>query len=230
MNTQPHSWCQRDLGFKYVRQPRVHFEHGFEDLKWRKPNLRGASRDKKSIHPLTESLLSERGWGEVLIDLVGDGKNTLWSSQTVPVFFLFSDRSKLLTMTETLHKHLFTYSMMRSFEEFGLSANSWQLRTLNPYPSQGSPLISADLMVMGSRPVFSTLKVRLRVKFGSLTFVSEGRETIRRGSLRVKQSFNVITVQAIKSYADILWCRSCLSLTEISGLREVTRDHFSMYQ
>lgn len=65
------------------------------------------------------------------------------------------------------------YSMMRSFEAFGLSANSWQLRTLNPNPSQACPLISADLMVIGSKPVFSTLNVLFRVKFGSFTFVSE---------------------------------------------------------
>lgn len=65
------------------------------------------------------------------------------------------------------------YSMTRSFEAFGLSANSWQLRTLNPNPSQACPLISADLMVIGSKPVFSTLNVLFRVKFGSFTFVSE---------------------------------------------------------
>lgn len=62
--------------------------------------------------------------------------------------------------------------MMRSFDEFGFSENSWQFTTLNPYPSQACPLISVDLMVMGSKPVFSTLKVLFRVKFGSLTFVS----------------------------------------------------------
>lgn len=68
------------------------------------------------------------------------------------------------------------YSMTRSFEAFGLSANSWQLRTLNPNPSQACPLISADLMVIGSKPVFSTLNVLFRVKFGSFTFVSETKK------------------------------------------------------
>lgn len=34
-------------------------------------------------------------------------------------------------------------------------------------------------MVMGSKPVFSTLKIRLRVKFGSFTFVSRIKKSIK---------------------------------------------------
>lgn len=142
---------------------------------WRKMRPEGSEqRDKEPIHPLTEGLLSERGW-EVLIDLVGDGENTHIQTHT-PTFSGSTHilpLLKLQVLTDKEKTRLFTYSMMRSFEVFGLSANSWQLRTLNPYPSQTCPLISADLMVIGSKPVFSTLKVLLRVKFGSLTFVSE---------------------------------------------------------
>lgn len=95
--------------------------------------------------------------------------------------------------TEKKHgQHALTHIMMRSLEVFGLSANSWQLRTLNPYPSQACPLISADLMVMGSRPVFSTLKTFLRVKFGSLTFVSEIPGILFRELLRNKKGKLVI--------------------------------------
>lgn len=95
-----------------------------------------------------------------------------WFSHTGP------NQTQKNTCRQRKWRRLFTYSMMRSFEAFGLSANSWQLRTLNPYPSQACPLISADLMVIGSKPVFSTLKVLLRVKSGSLTFVSEINEEI----------------------------------------------------
>lgn len=80
-----------------------------------------------------------------------------------------NDASRLMSFQHEAPPCTHTHRMTRSLEAFGLSTNSWQLRTLKPYPSQTCPLISADRIVMGSRPVFSTLNVLLREKFGSLT-------------------------------------------------------------
>lgn len=63
-----------------------------------------------------------------------------------------------------------------SFEALALSANSWQLTTLKPYPSHEYPLISMVSMWIGSCPVFSTLNVLFNVKFGSLSFKPEGNK------------------------------------------------------
>lgn len=62
---------------------------------WRKMRPEGSEqrlqRHREPIHPLTEGLLSARGWGRVLIELVGDGVNThkhthSWSSHAVVIF------------------------------------------------------------------------------------------------------------------------------------------------
>lgn len=62
-----------------------------------------------------------------------------------------------------------------SLEALALSTNSWQLTTLNPYPSHGYPLTSMVSMLIWSCPVFSTLNVLFNVKFGSLSFKPKGK-------------------------------------------------------
>lgn len=164
------------------------------ELWWRKIlDLTGRScrKTESQFIPLTDGLLSQRGWGQLLIELEG------W----------YSEHTRGLKLVRAKHSqgkrnatcsNLFTYSMMRSFEAFGISANSWQLRTLNPYPSQTWPLISADLIVIGSKPVFSTLKVLLRVKFGSLTFVSETNEWMSHDNGRVSFRHSELSQQNLK--------------------------------
>lgn len=66
--------------------------------------------------------------------------------------------------------------MTMSLEALALSANSWQLTTLNPYPSHVQPLISIVFTLICSCPVFSTLNVLLSVKFGSLYFISRNKQ------------------------------------------------------
>lgn len=123
--------------------------------------------------------------------------------------------SSAVTHTHTHSQCEITYSMRRSLEAFGLSANSWQLRTLKPYPSQACPLISAELTVMGSSPVFSTLKVLLSVKLGSLTFTSKtNRGQIEKTSTGVSQ----VKHELMRSEGIFLTCSSSchfLSETEV---------------
>ena len=72
-----------------------------------------------------------------------------------------------------------TYNMIMSLEALALSANSWQLTTLKPYPSHEYPLTSMVSMWIWSCPVFSTLNVLFNVKFGSLSFKSKGKKKSR---------------------------------------------------
>lgn len=84
-----------------------------------------------------------------------------------------SVRSGKLVTELNQYEQAHTYSMIMSLEVLALSANSWQLTTLKPYPSQAYPLISMVCTWTSSCPVFSTLNVLFNVKFGSLSFKPE---------------------------------------------------------
>lgn len=89
-----------------------------------------------------------------------------------------------------------------SLEALALSANSWQLTTLKPYPSHGYPLTSMVSMFIWSCPVFSTLNVLFNVKFGSLSFKPKGRNT---GS-ECNSCSHVLQAQMMSKFPGHVWC------------------------
>ena len=86
-----------------------------------------------------------------------------------------------------------TYRMTMSLEALALSANSWQLMTLKPYPSQEYPLTSMVSMWIGSCPVFSTLNVLFNVKLGSLSLIPKGKNEEYKSCCPVHQVQVMIT-------------------------------------